>query len=223
LIEKLITRKDIEKIPAVRTYTKHADEFMKKYGYTEHGERHASLVANIGHNILVRMGYPQRLAELAEIAGFLHDIGNMVSRKGHEQIGALMAQGILKDAGMSLDEIAVIMNAIGNHEEEYGWTCSEIAAALLIADKSDVHMTRVRNPDQTTFDIHDRVNYAAKRSFLRVDEKNRKLTLEIEIDTSSSQVMEYFEIFLSRMVMCRRAAEYLKSTFSLEINGAKML
>lgn len=163
------------------------------------------------------------MAEVGEIAGYLHDVGNVVSRQRHEQVGALIAQDILKSQDMAVDEVAVIMNAIGNHEEEYGWIVSEVSAALVIADKSDVHQTRVRNPDPAAFDIHDRVNYAAKRSFLRVDEKKRLLTLEIDIDTEASTVMEYFEIFLSRMIMCRRAAEYLKCTFSLVINKTKLL
>lgn len=218
-----VSKKDVEANSTVKTYVRFADEFMEHYGYTEHGARHANLVSNIAHNIMLRMDYPERLAELAGIAGYLHDIGNLVSRQGHEQAGALMAKEVLLNMGMELDEVAVIMNAIGNHEEDNGWTCSEVSAALVIADKSDVHMTRVRNRDAITFDIHDRVNYAAKRSFLRVDEAKRLLTLEIEIDTTICPVMEYFEIFLSRMVMCKRAAELLNATFSLEINGVKLL
>lgn len=220
---KPVTLKDIQNLEVVRTYIEQADEFTGREGYTEHGFRHADLVARISYNILSRTGFPTRTAEVGEIAGYLHDIGNMVSRQDHEQVGALIAQDILKGAGMDVAEIAIIMNAIGNHEEEYGWIVSEVAAALVIADKSDVHRTRVRNPDPSTFDIHDRVNYAAKRSFLRVDEGKKLLTLEIDIDTKVSQVMEYFEIFLSRMVMCRRAAEYLNSTFSLVINKTKLL
>lgn len=218
-----ITRKDIEALPAVKTYARFADSFMEKYGYTEHGARHAGLVANISHNVLLRLGFPQRAAELAEIAGFLHDIGNLVSREDHEVAAALMAKDILIDAGMDLEEVAVVMNAIGNHDDDDGRACSEVAAALVIADKSDVHLTRVRNADPAAFDIHDRVNYAAKRSFLRVGETDRLLTLEIEIDTSVCQVMEYFEIFLSRMMSCRRAAEFLNATFSLVINDVKLL
>lgn len=221
--EKLIVRQDVENLPVVKTYINYADEFMRQSGYTEHGKRHAGLVANISLNILSRLGYPQRKAELAEIAGYLHDVGNMVSRQSHEQVGALMAQEVLSNEGMDIGEIAMIMNAIGNHEEDYGWICSDVAASLVIADKSDVHFSRVRNPDQATFDIHDRVNHAAKKSFLRVDETSKTLTLEIEIDTTLSQVMEYFEIFLSRMVMCRRAAEFLNCSFSLVINKVKLL
>ncbi len=220
---ELITLKDIEAIPEVRLYVTHADDFMEKYGYTEHGFRHAGLVASIGKNILSRLGFPARSVELAEIAGYLHDIGNVVCRHDHEQLGALLAQGILKDQGMDFGEIAIIMNAIGNHEEENGWTASEVGAAVVIADKSDVHASRVRNEDQATFDIHDRVNFAAKRSFLRVDEKERLLTLEIDIDTSICEVMEYFEIFLSRMQMCQPAAVFLQARFSLVINGVKLL
>ena len=215
--------KDIEALPAVKCYLTRADVVMEKYGYTEHGFRHAGLVASISRNILSRLGFSPRTAELGEIAGFLHDIGNVVCRQDHEQIGAMLSERILTNAGMDYDEVAQIINAIGNHEEETGWTASEIGAAVVIADKADVHETRVRNEDQLSFDIHDRVNFAAKRSFLRVDEKTRLLILEIDIDTSLSEVMEYFEIFLHRMEMCKKAAEFLNARFSLVINGVKLL
>lgn len=218
-----ITLKDIEKRSDVRLYVTHADDFMEKYGYTEHGFRHAGLVASISKNILTRLGFPQRTVEIGELAGYLHDIGNVVCRQDHEQMGAILAERILRDQGMDFGEIALVMNAIGNHEEDTGWTASEIGAAVVIADKSDVHVSRVRNQEQETFDIHDRVNFAAKRSFLRVDEAERLLVLELDIDTTISDVMEYFEIFLTRMEMCQRAAEFLDARFSLVINGVKLL
>jgi hypothetical protein len=220
---KPITLKDIENRTDVKLYVTHADDFMEKYGYTEHGFRHAGLVASISKNILSRLGFPQRTVEIGELAGYLHDIGNVVCRQDHEQMGALLSERILREQGMDFGEIALIMNAIGNHEEDNGWTASEIGAAVVIADKSDVHATRVRNADRESFDIHDRVNFAAKRSFMRVDEAARVMTLELDIDTEISDVMEYFEIFLARMEMCQRAAEFLRARFSLVINGVKLL
>ncbi|HAW60454.1 MAG TPA: phosphohydrolase [Actinobacteria bacterium] len=218
-----VTLDDIKGDTEVTAYMTQADKFMEAIGYTEHGERHASLVANIARNILTRLSYPEREAELASIAGYLHDIGNVIGRDLHGTASALIAKSVLERQGMKPQEIATVMNAIGNHEEENGLVTSEVCAALILADKSDVHKTRVRNPDMVTFDIHDRVNYAAQRSFLRVNEAKKQICLEIEIDTNISQVMEYFEIFLSRMVMCRRAAEFLNCTFSLVINDVKLL
>lgn len=218
-----LTLKEIQELPEVKTYIAHADVVMERYGYTEHGFRHAGLVANISRNILGRLGFPARTAELGAIAGYLHDIGNLICREDHEQNSALLAERILTNAGMDFDEVAEIANAIGNHEEETGWTASEIGAAVIIADKADVHESRVRQAEERSADIHDRVNFAAKRSFLRVDEKARLLTLEIEIDTTQSEVMEYFEIFLSRMEMCQKAAGFLDARFSLVINGVKLL
>lgn len=200
-----------------------ANQFTAAIGYTEHGLRHADLCSSIAKNILARLGYDQRLVELGEIAGYLHDIGNVVGRDGHMGAGALLAKDILDRYDFEPVEVVLVMNAIGNHEEGVGWPASPISAALMLADKSDVHRTRVRSTDQISYDIHDRVNYAAKRSFLRVEPEERTVTLEIEIDTNISQVMEYFEIFLSRMVMCRRAAEYLNATFHLVINENKLL
>jgi len=200
-----------------------ADEYLGAIGYTEHGFRHANLVAHISGNIMRRLGYDERVAEMAEIAGYLHDTGNCIGRDHHGVSSALLARDMLRALGMDPWETAHIMNAVGNHEEEFGAPANPIGAATIIADKSDVHHTRVRNPDPATFDIHDRVNHAARRSFLRVDGQARTLTLEIDIDTEISQVMEYFEIFLSRMQMCRAAAEVLDSTFHLVINGTKLL
>lgn len=200
-----------------------ADLYISKIGYTEHGLRHAELSASIAKNILLRLGYDARLVELAEVAGYLHDIGNVIARDTHVGAGALLSKDIMDRHGFSPAEIALVMNAIGNHEEDTGWPTSEVGAALILADKSDVHRTRVRSKDNVALDIHDRVNFAAKRSFLRVTPEDRTITLEIEIDNEISKVMEYFEIFLSRMVMCRRAAEYIDTTFHLTINGSKLL
>lgn len=204
-------------------YLGQADKAMAALGYTEHGFRHAQLVAAISSNVLRRLSFPERLAQLAAVAGYLHDIGNSVSRSFHGVSGALIAKPRLEEKDFTASEIATIMSAIGNHEEEYGWATSEVSAALILADKSDVHRSRVANPDIADFDIHDRVNYAAERSFLRADADSGFITLEIDIDTKISQVMEYFEIFLSRMIMCRRAAEFLDCKFSLVINGTRLL
>ncbi|MBE0447053.1 MAG: HD domain-containing protein [Actinobacteria bacterium] len=196
---------------------------MEAIGFTEHGFRHADLVAHIAMNVLKRLGFPEREAELAGIAGYLHDIGNSISRSFHAVSAALLAQSVLIRLGMDPEEMLVVMNALGNHEEEYGVAASPISAAIILADKTDVHRSRVRTPDPLTTDIHDRVNLAAQRSFLRVDADRKLIELEIDIDTNISQVMEYFEIFLSRMVICRRAAEFLGCQFGLVINGVKLL
>jgi uncharacterized protein len=214
-----ITVTEVRKHPHVKVLLRAANEHLKLLGYTEHGLRHAGLVGSIAANVLGRLGYPQRQVELAAVAGLLHDIGNVINREMHGQSGALMAKDILLELGMAIEEIVLVMGAIGNHEEERGHAVSPVAAALILADKADVHRSRVHNPDQATFDIHDRVNYAATHSFLRVHEGEQRITLELTIDTSIASVMDYFEIFLSRMIMCRRAAEFLGSRFSLEING----
>lgn len=219
---KKVTLEEVKAHPEVKAYIAQAERYLSAIGFTEHGFRHANLVASIALNILTRMSYPERTAELAAIAGFLHDMGNVTGRDEHNVAGALLARNVLHDLQADPREIAVIMGAVGNHEEGGGWPTDEVSAALILADKSDVHRTRVNNPDRATFDIHDRVNYAAKRSFLRVDEATQNISLEIEIDTEISQVMEYFEIFLNRMIMCRRSAEFLKYRFNLIINGIKM-
>lgn len=200
-----------------------ADEYLGAIGYTEHGFRHANLVSHIAGNILRRLHYDERTVQLAEMAGFLHDVGNCIGRDHHGVSSALLARDVLRGMGMDPRETVLVMSAIGNHEEEFGTPVSPIGAATIIADKSDVHHTRVRNLDPSAFDIHDRVNHSAKRSFLRADSESRTLTLEIDIDTETSQVMEYFEIFLSRMQMCRMAAEVLDATFHLVINETKLL
>ena len=217
-----VTLEQLQDDPWVLAYIERGNEYLGAIGYTEHGLRHANLVAHIAGNVLRRLGYPERTAELASMAGFMHDMGNAIGRADHGISAALLAQGRLMALGCDPRETVLIISAVGNHEEETGSPAGAIGAATILADKSDVHHTRVR-ADHDAFDIHDRVNYAAKRSFLRVDEATRAITLEIDIDTEVSQVMEYFEIFLSRMQMCRTAAEVLDAKFGLVINGSRLL
>jgi len=221
---KKITIKEVKNDSEVIAFIARADKVMEEIGYTEHGYRHADLVSKIAFNILDRLGYSQREAELAGIAGYLHDIGNLVNRKNHYLVGAKISGDILKGLGMEPDEVSQIMSAIGNHEEESGTAIDAITAALILADKSDVHRSRVRRDiAEFAFDIHDRVNYAVNHSFLRVNNEEKKIALELEIDTDISQVMDYFEIFLDRMTMCRRAADTLGCEFEIIINGVKIL
>ncbi|MBA7656713.1 hypothetical protein ES703_64640 [subsurface metagenome] len=221
---KKITIKEVKNDSDVIAFIARADKVMEEIGYTEHGYRHADLVSKIAFNILDRLGYSQREAELAEIAGYLHDIGNLVNRKNHYLVGAKISGDILKRLGMEPDEVSQIMSAIGNHEEESGTAIDAITAALILADKSDVHRSRVRRDiAEFAFDIHDRVNYAVNHSFLRVNNEEKKIVLELEIDTDISQVMDYFEIFLDRMTMCRRAADTLGCEFEIIVNGVKIL
>lgn len=207
----------------VLPYLHAANMHLKMLGYTEHGLRHAGMVGYLAANVLTRLGYPARQVELASIAGLLHDIGNLINREMHGQTGALLAKDILVDLGMPIMEVIDVMGAIGNHEEERGHAISPIAAALILADKADVHRSRVHTEDMALFDIHDRVNYAATHSLLRVIPETKRISLEITIDTSIASVMDYFEIFLSRMIMCRRAAEFLGCRFGLEINDSMLL
>jgi uncharacterized protein len=218
----LVTLEEIQQEPAISTFIASADKVMEGLGYTEHGYRHANLTARIAYNVMSRLGNEGRMAQLAAIAGYLHDVGNMVARENHAQIGALLVYDVFKERMQSKD-LALVMSAVGNHEEEGGEAVSPVSAAVILADKSDVHRSRVRKSAQIDFDIHDRVNYAAEQSFLRVDSSARTVTLELTIDTEISHVMEYFEIFLQRMMMCRRAAERLDCQFKLTINGATLL
>jgi len=213
----------VRESPRVRLFVKMADASLESIGYTEHGERHVGLVSRIAYNVMKRMGRPERQAELAAIAGFLHDIGNSVNRDHHAQTGAVMAMQILKDFGMSDDEMLTVISAIGNHHENDGDPVNDVAAALILGDKSDVHRTRVRNPDMIKFDIHDRVNYAVEKSFLNVDEDQKHITLELTIDPKISHVMEYFEIFMTRMLASRKAAKHLGATFGLQVNGNRLV
>ena len=219
----MITLKDVEQNPKVITYLAKADDYMKACGYTEHGKRHASIAGNIAALILTKLEFPPRQAELAAIAAYLHDIGNLVNRSDHGQTSAIITGIILEQMGMDLVEVTEIMGAIGNHEEEYGDPISPVAAATIIADKSDVHRSRVRSPSMIKFDIHDRVNYAAEKSTVTIDPEHKKITFSLRIDTKISQVMEYFEIFLSRMIISKRAANYLGCDYELKVNDIKLL
>lgn len=218
-----ITVEDVKNNPMVVKFIQSANDYLGTIGYTEHGIRHVSLVASVAENVLDSLDYPKRFQELAGMAAYLHDIGNVINRQDHGQSAALIAMRILKDMGATPDEIALIISAIGNHEEEIGDPVNPVAAALILADKSDVHKTRVRNPELVAADIHDRVNSAAERSFLKVLKNKKIISLQLTIDTQKSQVMEYFEIFMSRMLMCRRAANFLDCNFELIINERKLL
>ena len=218
-----LTADFIREHPRVRLFVKMADASLESIGYTEHGERHVGLVSRIAYNVMKRMGRPERQAELSAIAGFLHDIGNSVNRDHHAQTGAVMAMQLLKDFGMPDDEMLTVISAIGNHHENDGDPVNDVAAALILADKSDVHRTRVRNPDMIKFDIHDRVNYAVEKSFLNVDEDQKHITLELTLDPAISHMMEYFEIFMTRMLASRKAALHLGATFGLQVNGNRLV
>ncbi|MEZ4675461.1 MAG: HD domain-containing protein [Caldilineaceae bacterium] len=220
-IQPHVSINQVRRDPEVIAFIRSANEALRALGYTEHGQRHAGLVGNIAANILERLGYDERESELANIAGYLHDIGNSIHRENHALSGSLMAWRILTRMAMLPDESAIIMNAIGNHEEERGLATTPVSAALIIADKSDVHRSRVQNPEMAAFDIHDRVNYAATRSFVRVRADEKVIALELEIDTEYAQVIEYFEIFLSRMTMVRQAVQFLGCEFQLIINDTR--
>ncbi len=218
-----LTLKDVKNNETVNTFIQAANDYLGAIGYTEHGYRHVSLVSTTAENILKSLQYPKRLQELAAVAGYIHDIGNVVNRQDHGQSAALISMYVLKTLGFTADEIALIVSAVGNHEEEIGEPVNPVAAALMIADKSDVHKTRVRNLDIGHFDIHDRVNFAVNKAFLNVDKDKKLISLNLNIDTKISQVIEYFEIFMLRMNMCRKAAEFLNCKFELIINERKLL
>jgi len=216
---KLISLKEVRSNPKIRKLIEGANEVMKAMGYTEHGLRHVGVVASITRYILDHQNLPAREIELAQIAAHMHDIGNVISRLNHPMHGAAMAFTILNEMGMDASEIAPVLGAIGNHEELTGGPVSVMSAALIIADKSDVHRSRVQNPIIESFDIHDRVNYAVQKSRVEIKPEKQTIELTLEIDTTQATVMEYFEIFLSRMVMCRRSAEMLGYRFTLSVNG----
>ena len=220
----MITYKQIKSNEAINTYIKEADASLDALGYTEHSFAHVTRVAETAGEILTSLSYSERDVELAKIAGYLHDIGNLVNRVDHSQSGAILAFRILDRMGMAPEEIAPIVAAIGNHDEGTGVPVSSIAAALILADKSDVRRTRVRNLENfDPSDIHDKVNYATKSSDLILSSDKTEITLNLEIDTSVSSVMDYFEIFLARMQMCKSAAKKLNLTFKLNINGQILL
>lgn len=196
---------------------------MEVLGHTEHSFRHVGLVAKNAGNILKELGYDERQVELARMAGYLHDIGIAVNREDHAHSGAILAYGILTKMGMPYDEAGDIMMAIGNHDEETGTAVNITCAALILADKSDVHRSRVRNADAATFDIHDRVNYAVESSQIHINKENKTAELELAVDTDICPLMDYFEIFLDRMTMNRRAANFLGLDFYLIINGTRLL
>ena len=209
--------------PAIRTYIQRADESLTALGFTEHSFAHVGMVARNAAYILETLGYPQRTVEVAKIAAFLHDIGNLVNRVDHSQSGAVMAFRILDNLDCDPEEIATIVTAIGNHDEGTGLPVNAVAAALILADKSDVRRSRVRNQDQTTFDIHDRVNYSVKRSQLKINEEHTLIKLKLFVDTKYGSVMDYFEIFMQRMILCRKAAEKLGLQFKLMINEQQLI
>lgn len=219
----MITFADIRANAEISTYVEKGDVLLGSLGYTEHSFTHGEKVAEKAARILLDFGYNERDAELARIAGYMHDIGNIVNRDGHAQSGAVLAFTILHRIGMDPLEVARIVAAIGNHDEKTGASVSTIAAALALADKSDVRRSRVRNQDLATFDIHDRVNYAVEESRLEVSGAEKRIALHLTIDTTISSKMEYFEIFLERMMMCRKAAVFLGGTFELFMNEAKLL
>ena len=219
----MLTYEQVKNDAAVRTYIQRADESLIALGFTEHSFAHVTMVAEMAGYILETMGYDKRTAELARIAGFLHDIGNLVNRIDHSQSGAVMAFRILDNMDCDPAEIATIVTAIGNHDEGTGQPVNAVAAALILADKSDVRRSRVRNQDKNTFDIHDRVNYSVKQSILKINEERTIIKLKLHIDAHYGSIMDYFEIFMDRMNLCRRAAEKLGLTFKLIINEQTVL
>ena len=217
-----MTFEEIKKNEAVNTYIQKADESLIALGYTEHSFAHVTKVAETAAYILRALGYEDRDVELAKIAGYLHDIGNLVNRSEHAQSGAVMAFRILDNLGFPADEIATITTAIGNHDEGTAEPVNHIAAALILADKTDVRRSRVRNNDKTGFDIHDRVNYSVKSSNVYIDTDKGTVELDLIIETEYSSVMSYFEIFLGRMLLCKKAARRLGLDFILTMNGQRL-
>ena len=219
----MISYEELRKNEAIRTYITRADESLKSLGYTEHSFAHVTKVSETAAYILSTLGFDAHTIEVARIAGYLHDIGNLVNREEHSQSGAVMAFRILDNLGVPAEDIATIVTAICNHDEGNGTPVNPVSAALILADKSDVRRSRVRNEDFSTFDIHDRVNYSVEASELTIREEQKQILLTLRIDTKISSVMDYFEIFLGRMILCRKAAEKLGLTFRLEINGQQLL
>ena len=218
-----LTFHDISNDPEIRTYIAQADASLVAMGFTEHSFAHVTKCAETAASLLEQLGYDERQVELARIAGFMHDIGNVINRSDHAQSGAIMAFRILDKMGMAPEDVAVVITAIGNHDEHTAFPVNAVAAALILADKTDVRRSRVRNRDTIRFDIHDRVNYAVTRSELVLDEPAKELTLHLTIDTEICSVMDYFEIFLNRMLLCRKAAEFFGLKFRLNTNGTMVL
>lgn len=209
--------------PEIKTYIEAADRSLSALGFTEHSFAHVTKVAKTSEYILSTLGFEEHKIELAKIASYLHDIGNLVNRIEHSQSGAIMAFRILTNLEMDPSDIATIVTAIGNHDEGTGVPVDEISAALILADKSDVRRSRVRNRDKTAFDIHDRVNYSVKSSSLKINDKKDIIKLSLSIDTRYGNIMDYFEIFMERMILCRKAAEKLGLSFKLNINGQSLI
>ena len=214
---------EIRNNPTIRTYIQKADQSLAALGFTEHSFAHVTRVAEMAGYILTTLGYPERTVEIAKIAGYLHDMGNLVTRVDHSQSGAVMAFRILDNLGFDPEEIATIVTAIGNHDEGTGVPVDEVAAALILADKSDVRRSRVRNQDIQNFDIHDRVNYSVTKSELKINEAHTLIKLKLSVDTRFGSVMDYFEIFMGRMILCRKAAEKLGLQFKLMINEQQLI
>lgn len=219
----MITAYEIKQDSQIRTYIEKADETLAALGFTEHSFAHVTRAAHFAQKLLIDLGYPERMCELAWIAGYMHDIGNVINRVDHAQSGAVMAFRILDKLGMPAEEIATICSAIGNHDESTAFPVNPVAAALILADKTDVRRTRVRNRDMSTFDIHDRVNYAVEHARTELSEDKKSVVLTLEIDKEISPVINYFEIFLDRMLLCRKAAEKLGLVFTLIVNGQQVL
>ena len=219
----MISYETIRSSPEIRTYITQADQSLQALGFTEHSFAHVSRCAQIAARILEQLGYDQRQQELARIAGYMHDIGNVVNRHNHAQTGAVMAFRILDNMGMEPQDVAAVITAIGHHDAPTAFPVTPLAAAPILADTTDVRRSRVRSKERQSFDIHDRVNYAAEHSALTLDPAAGTITLQLTINTEVCAVMDYFEIFLERMLLCRRAAEYLKLTFKLDINGLTLL
>lgn len=219
----MLTYEKLRRNESVKAYIEGADKSLGALGFTEHSFAHVGKVADTCQYILSVMGYTEHEIELAKIAAYLHDIGNLVNRIEHSQSGAVMAFRILDNLNMDACDIATVVSAIGNHDEGTGVPVDAVSAALILADKSDVRRSRVRNCDKSTFDIHDRVNYSVQSSVLQISEDKKIITLILSIDTAYGSIMEYFEIFMNRMLLCRKAAEKLDLTFKLEINGQLLL
>ncbi len=219
----MIRLEDVQQNPEVEVLMRKVHEYLSTMLAITHDEEHARHVASLSYRILKVLGYPEREAELAAIAGYMHDIGNVVNRYEHGRSGALIAFHLLLRMGMPPEEIATVIAAIGNHEERSGTAVSNVAAAVILADKSNVHYTRVRKEDEATFTTRDRVNYAARESYLEADPEKREIVMNLTIDTNICSVMEYFEIFMTKMLLCRRAANFLNCRFGLVINGSRFL
>lgn len=218
-----VTYEDVRNSEEIRTYIKQADESLKAIGYTEHSFAHCTKVAKVAGDLLEKLGYDAHEVELARIAGFMHDIGNVVNRIDHAQSGAMMAFRILDKMGMPPEDVATVITAIGNHDEQTAAAVNAVAAALIIADNTDVRRSRVRNRSTINFDIHDRVNYAAEKSDVILEPDSKTITLDLKINTEICAVMDYFEIFTGRMLLCRKAAEFLGLQFKLDINDVYLL